>query len=74
MIPEGFVKKEIYDDVSEDDLECCFLKHRIRDEGGFFNYGSFRGFSIGESWYSSETGDSLYDHITINDFEVYKPQ
>lgn len=71
-LPKNVKKIEINEDVSEQDLRGCYLQHSTRDCGGKFNYGSHRGFSIDGCWYSSETGDSLYDHITINNFKVYR--
>jgi hypothetical protein len=72
MIPIGYDEIQIHDDVCEWDLEGCYLYNKRHRQGGFFSYGNDRGFSIGGIWESSQTGDSLYDHITICGYKVYK--
>jgi hypothetical protein len=71
-IPDGFKEITITEDVIDFELKGCFLFNKKHRTGGFFNYGNNRGFSVGEIWESSETGSSLYDHITINGYKVYK--
>jgi hypothetical protein len=71
-IPNGFKEIEIQEDITEWDLKGCFLFNKTHKIGGFFNYGNDKGFSIGDIWESSQTGDTLYDHITINGYKVYK--
>lgn len=74
-IPENFKEIEITEYITEYELENCFLWNHRHNYGGFFNYGNTKGFSIKDMWISSETGDNLYDHITINGFTVYwKPK
>jgi len=71
-IPSGFKEIEINEDVNEWELKGCFLFNKTHKTGGFFNYGNDKGFSIGEIWESSQTGNNLYDHIIINGYKVYK--
>lgn len=68
----NFKEVKIQEDVHEIELKGSFLWNHRHNYGGFFNYGNERGFSIGNIWITSETGDCLYDHITINGFKVYK--
>ena len=42
------------------------------DTGGIIGYGDERGVEIGGRWYSTITGDCLYDSLTINGFKVYE--
>lgn len=42
--------------------------------GGYIEEGGERGVVIGGKYYSTITGDSLYDSLTINGFKVYEPE
>ena len=72
VLLNNFEEVKIQEDVHEIELKASFLWSHRHNYGGFFNYGNHRGFSIDNIWITSETGDCLYDHITINGFKVYK--
>ena len=73
-IPKNFIQIHIDEFVNESYLKGCFLWNHTHNYGGYFNYGNNKGFSIGNIYEFSQTGDNLYDHITINGFKVYKSE
>ena len=71
---KGYTEVYINENVNEIDLENTYLYNNRHNHGGVFNYGNNNGFSIGNNWISAQTGDNLYDHITINGYKVYKKE
>lgn len=73
MIPENFKEIQLQSNITEDNLIGCFLYNEGWGEGGYFNYGNSNGFGLSNgAHYNTITGDSLYDHVKINNFKVFK--
>jgi hypothetical protein len=66
--------KEIYIDYSTT-IEKIQGKYAWDDNhhvGGIIGFGNGSGIEIGGDWWSTITGDCIYDSLKINGFKVYE--
>jgi hypothetical protein len=57
-----------------EDLRGKYAYNENWGVGGIIQDGHEKGVCIGGNWYYTETGDCLYDSLTINGFKVYEPE
>lgn len=62
----------IYPDMSISVIKGKYAWNDNWKVGGIIGNGNERGIEIGGSWYSTCTGDCLYDSLVINGFKVYE--
>jgi len=63
---------KIYPHISIEDVKDKYAYNENWNVGGIIGHGDDRGVEIGGRWYSTITGNCLYDSLTINGFKVYE--
>ena len=63
---------KIYESVTIGEIKGKYAYNENWGIGGIIQHGDAKGVVINGTWYSTCTGDCLYDSLTINGFKVYE--
>lgn len=74
MNTAGKKKIYLYPEITIEELRGKYAWNKNWNTGGYIEYGNGNGVAIGGCWYSTITGDCLYDSLVINGFEVFETE